>query len=311
MTDRLSTDLGALAALLERSTVAVRAGGRSAGAGVVWHAGGAIVTNAHVASTRSVEIELSDGRRFDGRVERRDEGRDLALVRIASGPARSSSPSVIRGALPTSSRPGSRTRRMAPAAAASCARTCGWRREIRTVRRPIRWDASASTAWSPAGSRSPFRATMCGDSPPERGARDSAFRSRPSGYGTVRRHTPSSASIRAARPNVPGSSPATSSPGRPLPPSSVAAVVTVELADDAADAFTVRGPRQNAEHLTERERGVLGMLARGLSNKRIAQRLGLSEHTVKFHVGSILAKLGAATRTEAVTVGVRLGLVML
>jgi len=62
--------------------------------------------------------------------------------------------------------------------------------------------------------------------------------------------------------------------------------------------------------LTPRERDVLEMLARGLSNKRAADRLGLSEHTIKFHVAAILAKLGAATRTEAVTIGVR-GLLML
>jgi DNA-binding NarL/FixJ family response regulator len=66
-----------------------------------------------------------------------------------------------------------------------------------------------------------------------------------------------------------------------------------------------------AEPLTERERQVLAMLAGGLSNRRIAERLAISENTVKAHVASILAKLGATTRTEAVTLGVRLGLVML
>ena len=66
-----------------------------------------------------------------------------------------------------------------------------------------------------------------------------------------------------------------------------------------------------AEPLTEREREVLGMLAGGLSNRRIADRLSISENTVKAHVAAILAKLGATTRTEAVTVGLRLGLVML
>jgi DNA-binding NarL/FixJ family response regulator len=61
--------------------------------------------------------------------------------------------------------------------------------------------------------------------------------------------------------------------------------------------------------LTEREREVLRMLARGLSNRRIAERLGISENTVKAHVAAVLGKLGAATRTEAVTEGIRLGLV--
>jgi two-component system, NarL family, response regulator YdfI len=66
-----------------------------------------------------------------------------------------------------------------------------------------------------------------------------------------------------------------------------------------------------AEPLTERERQVLAMLARGLSNRRIGERLAISDNTVKAHVAAILGKLGAATRTEAVTLGVRLGLVML
>jgi DNA-binding NarL/FixJ family response regulator len=53
------------------------------------------------------------------------------------------------------------------------------------------------------------------------------------------------------------------------------------------------------------------MMAEGSGNKQIAFRLGISEHTVKFHVASIFAKLGASSRTEAVTLGVRRGLVML
>ncbi|MFN2459342.1 MAG: response regulator transcription factor [Candidatus Velthaea sp.] len=69
--------------------------------------------------------------------------------------------------------------------------------------------------------------------------------------------------------------------------------------------------RRRRRRLTPRERDVLEQLARGAGNKAIAQRLGLSEHTVKFHVASILAKLGAATRTQAVTIGVRRGMVML
>jgi DNA-binding NarL/FixJ family response regulator len=51
------------------------------------------------------------------------------------------------------------------------------------------------------------------------------------------------------------------------------------------------------------------MLAEGLSNKMIAHRLSISDHTAKFHVNSILAKLNAGTRTEAVTRGIRLGLI--
>jgi two-component system, NarL family, response regulator YdfI len=65
------------------------------------------------------------------------------------------------------------------------------------------------------------------------------------------------------------------------------------------------------EPLTPREREVLEMLASGLVNKEIAAKLSISEHTVKFHVASILGKLGAATRTEAVSLGFRRGLVLL
>lgn len=65
------------------------------------------------------------------------------------------------------------------------------------------------------------------------------------------------------------------------------------------------------EELTARESEVLTMLAEGTSNKEIAARLNLSEHTVKFHVSSILAKLGATTRTEAVSRGVRQGLIVI
>jgi two-component system, NarL family, response regulator YdfI len=66
-----------------------------------------------------------------------------------------------------------------------------------------------------------------------------------------------------------------------------------------------------AESLTRRELEVLQMLAAGISNKEIASRLNISEHTVKFHVASILGKLGAASRTEAVSLGIRRGLVLL
>jgi two-component system, NarL family, response regulator YdfI len=66
-----------------------------------------------------------------------------------------------------------------------------------------------------------------------------------------------------------------------------------------------------AEPLTRREREVLQMLASGLANKEIAARLNISEHTVKFHVASVLGKLGASGRTEAVALGIRRGLVLL
>jgi len=63
------------------------------------------------------------------------------------------------------------------------------------------------------------------------------------------------------------------------------------------------------EGLTGREHGVLALVADGLPNREIAASLGISEHTVKFHLASIFGKLGAATRTEAVQRGLRLGLI--
>jgi NarL family two-component system response regulator YdfI len=66
-----------------------------------------------------------------------------------------------------------------------------------------------------------------------------------------------------------------------------------------------------AEPLTPREREVLRLLASGLGNKEIAAELKISEHTAKFHVASILGKLGAASRAEAVSIGMRNGLILL
>jgi DNA-binding NarL/FixJ family response regulator len=77
-----------------------------------------------------------------------------------------------------------------------------------------------------------------------------------------------------------------------------------------------RGPvavpaHDQADPLTAREREVLQLVSQGLSNKLIARELQVSEHTVKFHISSIFAKLGAASRTEAISRGARQGLVTL
>ena len=77
------------------------------------------------------------------------------------------------------------------------------------------------------------------------------------------------------------------------------------------EAQPARDAADPAQPLTAREIEVLGMLAEGLGNKTIASRLGISTHTAKFHVASILAKLGAGSRTEAVTIGMRRGLVVI
>ena len=63
--------------------------------------------------------------------------------------------------------------------------------------------------------------------------------------------------------------------------------------------------------LTPRELEVLRMMAGGAANKIIAWKLNISEHTVKFHVASILHKLNAATRTEAVAIGIRKGMILI
>lgn len=78
--------------------------------------------------------------------------------------------------------------------------------------------------------------------------------------------------------------------------------VAVRFAPEAADGVGT---------LSEREVEVLKHVAAGLPNKGIARELGISEHTVKFHVGTILGKLGAASRTEAVAIAVRQGVLPL
>jgi two-component system, NarL family, response regulator YdfI len=97
-----------------------------------------------------------------------------------------------------------------------------------------------------------------------------------------------------------------------------AAVGLVVLHRDAVESLLLIPPSAPRplpappnQALTPREIEVLGMLAEGLGNKAIAWRLDISEHTVKFHVGSILAKLNASSRTEAVTLGIRQGLILL
>jgi DNA-binding NarL/FixJ family response regulator len=83
---------------------------------------------------------------------------------------------------------------------------------------------------------------------------------------------------------------------------------------DLESLIAATAPQPTAESttpLTAREVEVLRMLAEGAANKNIAWKLGISEHTVKFHVAQILAKLNAGTRTEAVTLGIRHGLILL
>lgn len=89
------------------------------------------------------------------------------------------------------------------------------------------------------------------------------------------------------------------------------AVGLVVVHPDALDQPAPVRATMDGGVLTPREIEVLGMLAAGLPNKAIASKLGVSAHTVKFHVGSIMTKLHASSRTEAVTDGIRRGLIFL
>jgi DNA-binding NarL/FixJ family response regulator len=93
-----------------------------------------------------------------------------------------------------------------------------------------------------------------------------------------------------------------------------AAGLVALTASAAASLVHARAPRLDAvgiEALTPREAEVLRWMVEGLGNKSIAARLGISDHTVKAHVAAILSKLDASTRTEAVAIGLRSGLVVL
>ena len=78
----------------------------------------------------------------------------------------------------------------------------------------------------------------------------------------------------------------------------------------SANLLSSPGDRLPGEALTGRELDVLHCLAQGLANKQISQALSISEHTVKFHVSAIYAKLGVTNRTEAVRAGIQRGLVI-
>jgi DNA-binding NarL/FixJ family response regulator len=105
---------------------------------------------------------------------------------------------------------------------------------------------------------------------------------------------------------------------READPSSLAAALMAVMQDlvviDPALVDTVLALRETmpaAEDLTSREAEVLSLIAEGLPNKLIADRLDISEHTVKFHVGSIFSKLGVHSRTEAVIRAARLGVLII
>jgi DNA-binding NarL/FixJ family response regulator len=105
---------------------------------------------------------------------------------------------------------------------------------------------------------------------------------------------------------------------RDAPPEQLAAALNAIaqglLVFDPALALLPSGepvPDAPAPQLTPRELEVLHLLAEGLANKAIAQRLGISDHTVKFHVNALMSKLDAQSRTDAVVRATRLGLILL
>jgi DNA-binding NarL/FixJ family response regulator len=90
----------------------------------------------------------------------------------------------------------------------------------------------------------------------------------------------------------------------------------VVLDNETAQEMARRVPHlgsemDGVEELTERESEILELLAEGIGNKEIARRLGISEHTAKFHISSILGKLSVSNRTEAVARAIRQGLIIL
>lgn len=90
-----------------------------------------------------------------------------------------------------------------------------------------------------------------------------------------------------------------------------AGLVVLEPATAGSILSVSQPPRAADQPLTARELQVLRMLADGLANKNIAYELGISEHTVKFHVAAILSKLNASSRTDAVAIGMRRGYILL
>lgn len=102
------------------------------------------------------------------------------------------------------------------------------------------------------------------------------------------------------------------------PPATIAAAIIAAAAglytltpDQIHLSAAEPGQAPAIEKLTVRELEVLNLISEGLSNKEIAASLRISGHTAKFHVGQVLAKLGAAARAEAVRIGLRRGLIVL
>ncbi|CCE01092.1 LuxR C-terminal-related transcriptional regulator [Bradyrhizobium sp. STM 3809] len=98
---------------------------------------------------------------------------------------------------------------------------------------------------------------------------------------------------------------------RLVPPGERADVAIVKPGGAASNRDDARHRSNDAFQLTARERDVLALMAEGCSNKEIARSLGISVHTAKFHVGSLLDKLDATGRTDAVAHAARRGVIEL
>ncbi len=123
--------------------------------------------------------------------------------------------------------------------------------------------------------------------------------------------------VRAVRLGARAVLPRTAQPGEICAAIEAAAAGLTAFGPDEMDLLIPVANGAETEHeatletLTDREVEVLVLMAQGLANKNIAERLNISEHTVKFHVSSILAKLAASSRTDAVTKGMRAGLLVI
>jgi two-component system, NarL family, response regulator YdfI len=130
-------------------------------------------------------------------------------------------------------------------------------------------------------------------------------------------HLAPAAAVRLLRAGVRAVLPRDASPSEVAAGIEAVAAGLVVLHPSAAPVSLAKPPRQERvahevgrDPLTPRELEILAMLAEGMGNRMIAQRLGISSHTVKFHVAAILDKLSARSRAEAVATGLRRGLLM-
>jgi DNA-binding NarL/FixJ family response regulator len=96
-----------------------------------------------------------------------------------------------------------------------------------------------------------------------------------------------------------------------IDPQELEALLGASATTQATTETTTETEHTGSVPLTPREMEVLRMMADGASNKEIAWKLAISEHTVKFHVASVMGKLNSSSRTEAVTRGLRRGLILM